>query len=299
MLRVRLAAAAAVLVPVLAIFWLDDQWNFGLPGIWLTTIAILIGAGLAAEVSQLAGALTAGPRPLPAVIGTVGVLVATALPYFLEHHLPADCALEHWGWTASALMIALMVIFAWEMVYFRQPGEAVTRVAWTYLVVAYASLGMSFLISLRLAFAPRIGLFAVFSVVAITKFADAVAYFTGKTFGKRRLAPVLSPNKTWAGAVGALVGAAGVALPLLTWLLPWCGGQETVAPPLWAQLLYGISLALAGMLGDLMESLLKRDCQQKDSSHWLPGLGGVLDIFDALLVAGPVGFLWWTTGLLG
>ena len=76
-------------------------------------------------------------------------------------------------------------------------------------------------------------------------------------------------------------------------------GSTYVEPSLAAVLAYGALLAVAGMAGDLAESLLKRDMQCKDSSTWLPGLGGVLDIIDAVLFAGPVAWLCWTFGLVG
>jgi phosphatidate cytidylyltransferase len=76
-------------------------------------------------------------------------------------------------------------------------------------------------------------------------------------------------------------------------------GTGFIQPPLWASLLYGLILALAGMIGDLAESMLKRDMERKDSSTWLPGLGGVLDILDAVLVAGPVSYVCWVAGLVG
>ena len=70
-------------------------------------------------------------------------------------------------------------------------------------------------------------------------------------------------------------------------------------PPLAGSLAYGLILAVAGMIGDLTESMLKRDMERKDSSTWLPGLGGVLDIIDAVLVAAPVSYLCWVAGLVG
>jgi phosphatidate cytidylyltransferase len=63
-------------------------------------------------------------------------------------------------------------------------------------------------------------------------------------------------------------------------------------------LLYGLVVGLSGMVGDLAESLLKRDAQMKDSSKWIPGFGGMLDIFDSLLLAGPVAFAWWAFDLV-
>jgi phosphatidate cytidylyltransferase len=113
------------------------------------------------------------------------------------------------------------------------------------------------------------------------------------------MTPVLSPGKTWEGAAGGVAAACLAAWACFRFLGPWLIGASYVQPPLWAVLIYGLVLALAGMAGDLAESMLKRDMQRKDSSTWLPGLGGVLDIIDALLVAAPVSYLCWIGGLLG
>jgi phosphatidate cytidylyltransferase len=98
---------------------------------------------------------------------------------------------------------------------------------------------------------------------------------------------VLSPKKTWEGAAGGLVlaVAAAVALDRL-------GPSKMLHHDLGIEIGFGVTMGIAGMVGDLAESLIKRDCLQKDASRIVPGFGGVLDVVDALLFAGPVAYLW-------
>jgi phosphatidate cytidylyltransferase len=117
---------------------------------------------------------------------------------------------------------------------------------------------------------------------------DANQFVFGKAFGRRRLAPVLSPNKTWEGLAGGLVVAALVGA--------WVGPRVTPFPPLAAALI-GAGLCGLGVLGDLLVSGLKRDLGVKDTGSILPGQGGVLDRADSLLIAAPVfyyAFVAWT-----
>jgi phosphatidate cytidylyltransferase len=113
------------------------------------------------------------------------------------------------------------------------------------------------------------------------------------------MTPRLSPGKTWEGAFGGLATACVVSWAVFRFAGPAVVGSSYVEPPLWATIVYGLALGIAGMIGDLAESMLKRDMERKDSSTWLPGLGGVLDIVDAVLVAAPVEYVCWIAGLLG
>src|SRR5207247_9062161 len=101
-----------------------------------------------------------------------------------------------------------------------------------------------------------------------------------------RMTPVLSPKKTWEGAAGGLATAIVVTIALNRLganVLGECWGIEVA---------FGATVGAMGMLGDLAESLVKRDCQQKDASQALPGFGGVLDVVDAVIFAAPVAFAW-------
>jgi phosphatidate cytidylyltransferase len=124
---------------------------------------------------------------------------------------------------------------------------------------------------------------------------DTVAMYAGRTFGERKLAPNLSPNKTWAGAIGSVVGAmavAGILLGLSSYLAQWNSVKLSYADEhWWYWLVLAVVVNMAAQVGDLAESALKRSAGVKDSGTLLPGHGGVLDRIDALLLAAPV--LWY------
>lgn len=124
---------------------------------------------------------------------------------------------------------------------------------------------------------------------------DTVAMYVGRLFGRRKLAPHLSPNKTWAGALGSLLGAvaaAGILLALSSYLAQWNSAKLSYADEAWWYwLILAFVVNLAAQAGDLAESALKRSAGVKDSGVLVPGHGGVLDRIDALLLAAPV--LWY------
>ena len=114
---------------------------------------------------------------------------------------------------------------------------------------------------------------------------------------------MLSPGKTVEGAVGALVFAclgswATFRWPV-RWLVPVTQGQSAGTSPWWGWILFGLLVGGTGLMGDLAESMLKRDVGRKDSSSWLPGFGGVLDILDSILLAAPVAWLCWALRVVG
>ena len=124
---------------------------------------------------------------------------------------------------------------------------------------------------------------------------DTVAMYAGRMFGKRKLAPNLSPNKTWAGAIGSVVGSvaiAGILLALSSYLAQWNSVKLSYADEVWWYwLILAVIVNVAAQVGDLAESALKRSAGVKDSGTLLPGHGGILDRIDALLLAAPV--LWY------
>ncbi len=123
---------------------------------------------------------------------------------------------------------------------------------------------------------------------------DIAALYVGKAFGRHKLAPALSPNKTWEGAAASLAGAVLVA-GILAFICAVLGAKESTAlhisEPVWQTLLLALLVNAAAQVGDLVESAIKRGAGVKDSGTMLPGHGGILDRIDALLVAAPV--LWY------
>jgi len=126
---------------------------------------------------------------------------------------------------------------------------------------------------------PKLLMFAL----VITWVGDSTAYFAGRALGKHRMAPVVSPNKTWEGTVASILGALLVALVFTKWL-------TVPLPHLLAMAAVG---NIAGQAGDLLESAYKRSAGVKDSGSLLPGHGGVLDRIDALILAIPVVWYYW------
>ena len=127
--------------------------------------------------------------------------------------------------------------------------------------------------------------------LAVVKSGDMGAFFAGKLLGKRKLVPWLSPGKTVEGALGALVLAAGVSVGLMAL---WSRVEQTLGPRpvnVAQALVFGIVMAIVGHLGDLTESLIKRDVGSKDSAQVVPAFGGLLDLVDSPLFAAPVA--WW------
>ncbi len=129
---------------------------------------------------------------------------------------------------------------------------------------------------------------------------DIGAYTVGRLIGRTRLSPTISPGKTVEGAFGAIVFAcagAYISFNVILQLLPSRLPLNPGIPGGW--LVFGLAMAVAGMVGDLAESLLKRDVGVKDSSSWMPGFGGVLDILDSLLLSAPIAWLLWALGVVG
>jgi len=147
-----------------------------------------------------------------------------------------------------------------------------------YFSILYLGLLSSFIVAMRLEF----GLWAMLMFVFVVKSADIGAYAIGTSFGKHKFSPKISPSKSWEGMAGAVGTAVIVAIGFAVCcdIMVW-----------WLAAIFGLCFAFIGQIGDLVESMMKRDAEQKDSSNNVPGFGGVLDIIDSLLVAAPFGYL--------
>ena len=125
----------------------------------------------------------------------------------------------------------------------------------------------------------------IIAALVMVWFCDTFAYFGGSTLGKHKLAPAVSPNKTWEGAISGLIGAvAGGATAFYLFGSPVMALNE--------YLMLGALVGVFGQVGDLAESMIKRDAGVKDSSSLLPGHGGILDRFDSLLFTLPLLWVW-------
>jgi phosphatidate cytidylyltransferase len=151
----------------------------------------------------------------------------------------------------------------------------------TLLGVAWVGGGIGCLLLIR--DIPEFGFWAVMAVLFTVFAADTGAFFVGRALGRHRMAPAISPRKSWEGLVGGLIAAVGMAFVIL-----YKDRDEFLTIP--QSLVLGLLIAIAAVLGDLFESAIKRDLDVKDSGNLLGGHGGVLDRLDSLLWAGPAAF---------
>lgn len=295
MLRWRLISGSVMVTLLVALCWLDAR--AARPGMFLAPLVVVLCVLATGEMLRMFRA--GGGNPLAPV-----VYVATLLPVLAAcapiawREYPENCLVSRLGWLACGLAAGIVVALVGEMSRFgsqqNSAGTTTANLALAALSITYVGGLLGFLIQLRLfpdTGEVNPGLTPLLSLVLVVKVSDTCQYVVGRNFGKRKLAPFLSPGKTWEGAVGGIGIGALLTATILTQLMPSMQ---------WAlMLVYCVLLSLAGLVGDLAESLLKRDAGVKDSSTWLPGLGGVLDMLDSLLVAAPVAYACWVLGLVG
>jgi phosphatidate cytidylyltransferase len=203
----------------------------------------------------------------------------------------------------SDLCYLLAVIYGIPVVFRKDMRMAVPAAAMSVFGVIYIAASLGLLIRLRhLPQAEYLIVFILFSVWG----GDIAAYYVGKNIGRRKLAPVVSPNKSWEGAIASVVASVGIALLVFHFRgsINALFTHEPDAPTLqpdrlgWAEIvLLGLITNVAAQFGDLFESALKRGAGVKDSGTLLPGHGGMLDRIDALLFAVPV--VWYYANLTG
>jgi phosphatidate cytidylyltransferase len=295
-LRHRLLVSAILIACLVGLCWLDATGKWGAPpGAWLFPLALLFGLFASAEVDSLLSAAYQPARGWLMYAGNFFVIASNAVPLFRP--TLADWLLGPLGFPLVALILAFLIAVAIEVLTYREEGRGIPRLAATALSLVYVGVLMSFVVQLAIVSASS-KLLPLISLVIIVKMADTGAYTVGRLIGRHKMTPRLSPGKTWEGAAGAVVFSvigSGVSFLLLG---PWLTTNAAV-PEAWRWIAYALLIAIAGMFGDLAESLLKREAGVKNSSTWMPGLGGVLDVLDSILFAAPVAYACWAFGLLG
>lgn len=246
-------------------------------GFAIATLAICVLA--AWEWGQLAGFVTATQRITIAVL--FGLLLAAMLLLPASDAGAYQPAAEYslrasLGWWIIALLLVLS--YPASAAFWRR--SRVLRLAFGLLTLVPFFWSMVVLRSWHYDTQPYAGAFWLLYVMCLVWGADSGAYMFGKKFGKHKLAPKVSPGKTWEGVIGGLFTSAVISL-LFSVLAP----LDVAAPTL---LVCSVVAVLASVLGDLTESMFKREAGVKDSSHLIPGHGGILDRIDSLTAAIPV-----------
>jgi phosphatidate cytidylyltransferase len=277
-LALRLLTASLLIPPILWVIWQG--------GVFVLATVIVINVLALNEFYQLIE--QKGAEPLRAQ----GMAAAAALPIVM--YIGAESL-------ATVLMTAVLLGMMFAQLTKNRISEALASISGTFFGVFYVGWLLAHVVVLRqftqvvaarwpdaaAGMHPETGGFYLFFVIAVVIAGDAGAYFTGRAYGRRKLAPRISPSKTVEGALGAL--AAGTLLGLAL-----KAAFDFFAPELSRPLSYlatvpvAFAMTLVGMIGDLIESLLKRDAEVKDTGTLLPGTGGVLDRIDSNLIAIPV-----------
>ena len=175
----------------------------------------------------------------------------------------------------SAFVLLALLLYQYK---FHGTSGVLANCGANYFTILYLGLLSSFCVAIRIEF----GLWPLLMFVFVVKSADIGAYSIGSMFGKHKFSPKISPGKTWEGMGGAVGAAIIVAI-----------GFAMICDIMlfWTAVMFGLVFAFIGQLGDLAESMIKRDAEQKDSANKVPGFGGVLDIVDSPLVAAPLAYL--------
>ncbi len=247
----------------------------------IKALLVLLVAGLAAigiwEYVQLARAKSLKPALIPMII----IAVCEVVAFFLAHKLMVFSQMP-----AIVLSIGAALFF---LVHFKETSNAIFHVAVEFFGVCYVSVPLSFMLAILYPISSEgvswDGRVWLVYLILVTKVTDVGAYFVGRLWGKALLAPILSPKKTVEGAIAGFICAVGCSVLFSVaskFLFP-----EFFQLPILAAVFLGSCIGIVGQIGDLAESLLKRDAEIKDSNA-LPGLGGVLDMVDSLLLTAPV-----------
>ena len=335
MLKDRLKTSAVLISIIVALIYLDMHFSLpGAEGLWLVPMLLFFALGTASDISNL---LAGSGRPIrrgSTLVATAMVTLSACIPLMwglAAATYPVGCPVGRLGWIVIAAVGGMFWILLSEMRTYGLPlvesgltsksdstsssknSGTIERTCAGVFVSLYVGLPMALLVALRSmntsTHSGNWGLAALLTMIAVTKSTDAGAYFSGKALGRNKLIPRLSPGKTREGAIGGIVTATIVAFLCLNWLFPWIAGPISkgapapsiafFANPFVGALVLGPTLAVSGMIGDLAESLVKRDTQAKDSGNWLPGLGGVWDVTDSLIAAIMPAFLCFAAGVGG
>jgi phosphatidate cytidylyltransferase len=195
------------------------------------------------------------------------------------------------GLPSHPLIALAAVVFCIRILSERPPEKRLEALSSTLFGLVYVSLLLQYLVRIVTPLPgdlilPEGRLILVLWVVAVAKFCDVGALLTGMAIGRHPMAPLTSPKKTWEGAIGGVIVAMGVGA-----LVAWLGRSVLPASmtPLHAAIL-GAPLAAVAIVSDLVESVIKRRAALKDSGGGVPGIGGIFDLSDSLILAAPVGY---------
>ena len=213
------------------------------------------------------------------VLGTVMIIVPYYANLFTDRHV---------GSVQSAIIAVTIVACCLRILKERKIDERIESLSSTLLGLIYIPFMLSFLVRMiELPAEPAKGLMLVVWLIVTAKFTDVGALLFGKAFGRHPMSPNTSPKKTWEGAIGGCFVSVALGFALTYFARDYFPMFFT---PLWGTLL-ALPIAVIAIISDLVESMLKRMAEEKDSGSFIPGIGGAFDLTDSLILSAPTGYL--------
>jgi phosphatidate cytidylyltransferase len=254
-------------------------------GVFLVIMMMLAGFGLA----EFYGLVERRGLPCFKGWGLVGGLILMTSTFcYLSGLLGVKEAPAKANDFATSIVVIFVLGLCLRQLFNRASTQGLTAVATTLFGLMYVPWLLNFIQNIR--YFPRIddgGPYYVLYFVLVTKFSDTGAYVVGSTFGRHKMIPRVSPGKTWEGFFGALLFSLVASLGFSAWAGPRLAGMTWLHATI-----LGLLLGAAAVLGDLIESVFKREAGVKDSGKFFPGIGGILDLLDSLLFNAPLMYLY-------
>lgn len=270
-LTLRVLSAVVLLPIVIGIILLGNHWA------WAGFCLVMAFAGGLEFMKITNGAENLGVRIVSVVLALIPAVTAYLIVGGEDTEVPIQ--MDHvWLLMGSALMITVWGAFLFNCLRPREISRASNVITATLGCAGYVGLTVLFLALFKRDLGGLSNAW-IFTLMAMTWGSDTGAYFTGRALGKHKFAPILSPKKTWEGAIGGFIAALAAAIIARELAFPYLSYIQVIILAVVANFL--------AQTGDLAESLLKRSYNVKDSGHTIPGHGGVLDRVDALMFSAP------------
>ena len=260
--------------------------------LWIAVIAPVCLWGVKASIWLLAIAATLTQYELCFILVKMGFFPVTYVSMALGFCLPlaiwyapqnVEVGLDFFAF--SIVILSISILFE----YLRDTQRA--RLIPTTFAFVYAPFLLSFYAMLVKHYADigqeKEGLALVLWIIAVAKFTDVGALLTGNAIGRHKLAPNISPKKTWEGAAGGTLAAIAISIGFLAAFGHWLPENFTIGKAI----IFAVPVAIMSIISDLIESALKRMSSLKDSGNLIPGIGGIFDLTDSLILSAPLGFL--------
>jgi phosphatidate cytidylyltransferase len=248
----------------------------------IALLVLLAVCGLA--MHEIYALMAKGNMPASEKMGMISGLVFVAMTWWVSSRETAN---DEPLW--ALLLLILIINFFRLLIGHSNPRLAIRNALGTLFGFVYVAFFWSFFVRLYLAGDPSAPVKVAFYLLLAVKWGDAGAYFIGSRFGKHRLAPAISPKKSWEGLLG------GILFSCVVGVIWWALNDKMLGPypfPLYHAFILGFLLPIIGTLGDLVESLFKRAVNVKDSGAIAYGMGGMLDMIDSLLFTAPFMYIY-------